>query len=67
MGAEAIVDVKTGSRLPWYGHARQKEENAWEELHRLPSDRSTETWQATMLADMKALGIDQEIVMDRSR
>ena len=27
MGVEAIVDVKTGSRLPWYGHAVRREEN----------------------------------------
>ena len=32
----------------------------------IASDRSKET-QGTMLADMKALGIDQEMVMDRSQ
>lgn len=67
MCAEAIVDQETGNRSPWYGHAGRKEENDWEKLRRLPSDQSKETWQATMLAEMKALGIDQEMVMDRSR
>ena len=46
--------------------ACKTEENDWEKLHRLPSDLTTETWQATMRSGMKAFGIDQEMVMDRS-
>ena len=46
--------------------ACKTEENDWEKLHRLPSDRTTETCQATMRSGMKAFGIDQEMVMDCS-
>ena len=74
MGVEVIVDVVRRGRLRWYGHVVRKEENDWVKKvtsfnleGTRPSGRPKKTWQTTVLADMKSLGIDQEVAMDRSR
>ena len=74
MGVEAIVDVVRRGRLRWYGHVVRKKENDWVKKvmsinleGTRPSGRPKKTWQTTVLADMKALGINQEMAMDRSR
>ena len=74
MGVEAIVDVVRRGRLRWYGHVMRKEENDWVKKvmsfnleGTRPSGRPKKTWQTTVLADMKSLGIDHEVAMDRSR
>ena len=74
MGVEAIGEVVRRGRLRWYGHVIRKEENDWVKKvlsYNLegtrPSGRPKKTWQMTVLEDMKALGIDHEVAMDRSR
>ena len=74
MGVEAIVDVVRRSRLRWYGHVVRKEENDWVKKvmsinleGTRPSGRPKKTWQTTVLADMKALGINHDVAKDRSR
>ena len=68
------MDVVRRGRLRWYGHVVRKDENDWVKKVMLfnvegtrPSGRPKKTWQMTVLADMKALGIDHEGAMDRSQ
>ena len=74
MGVEAIADVVRRGRLRWFGHVVRKEENDWvKKVMSLnvegtrPSGRPKKTWQTTVLADMKALGVGHEVAMERSR
>ena len=74
MGVEAIVDVVRRGRLRWYGHVARKKENDWvKKVMSLnlegtrPSGRPKKTWQATVSADMRTLGVDPAMAMDRSQ
>ena len=74
MGGHSGCGEERKGKLRWYGHVVRKEENDWMKKvmsfnleGTRPSGWPKKTWQTTVLADMKALGINQEMAMDRPR
>lgn len=72
MAVESILVGRRG-RVRWYGHIVRKNENDCVKkvmpinLGAKPIGQSKKTWQMAVSADIKALSIDHEMAMDRSR
>lgn len=73
MAVEPILNVGRRGRLRWYGHV-WKNENDWVKKvmsinleGAKPIGRPKKTWQMSVSADIKALGNNHEMAMDRSR
>ena len=68
-----IVDVMRQKRLRWYGHVLRMDDNAWQKMMMsynvngaAPRGRPKLRWIDSVKKDMKELGINTDLTLDRS-
>ena len=74
LGLDDIILVLQQNRLRWHGHVLRKEDNDWvkkcmqyEVKGTRPRGGPKKTWREIVEKDCRALGLNREDAMDRSR